>query len=229
MSDYYTTTRIIATCRRLMNDEIEPYFVSDADLVDFMNRRLRELGVTAMCLTTSEEFTVEAKADDPWLDAPEAIIKPRSLYDAANDRTVVFIPFSEINSPTCYMDYGLHFGVRWREHTGPPDGAVADIEDGKWRLVPIPTENTSYTVDGFRYPGPIASVNEDFDVRDDLLEDLHLGVLASAFAIEDADAIYDPQKQRDYENKWIAAMRDRTLRHTRDRRASGRAIRYGGY
>jgi hypothetical protein len=227
MSDFYTTTRIVHTVRSLMNDMVAPYYVSDEQLVDFINRRARELCKVSLALFTAGRIKLRARAGEPWLNVPESVIRARALV--GEGLTLHPVPFSRITHESLYWDYGLRMDGNWRERHGRPECFVTDMEEGRWRLYPIPETNIGFAMEGWLYNDPIRSVTQNLDMHDRCLENLHLGVLASCFGIEDADAIYDPKKEREYEDRWLAELTAQKAFHNRDNRDTGRAVRYGGY
>lgn len=230
MAETFTTSRIITTCRGLSDDFVEPYFISDARYLDYINRRSRELAERSLCKFDGRNYTLKIVADNPWVYIPEGVIKIRGAYSLANPRDEVKpIQANAVESAMGVgMDYGNPARNSWKTSTGTPYLAITDLDEESWRLVPIPVANDTLQLEAYVYPEVVTSVSQPGDLRDVCAQHLHLGVLASAFSEQDAEEVFDARRAAEYLGLWEREIVALSSRFERDSRASGRAVSYGG-
>lgn len=229
MSTYFTTEQIITTARSLMNDKVEPYYVPNEAMLDYLNRSVREAAREVLFAFDAGRLRVNARADDPWVNVLPEVIRLRRLVGVDDPgRVVTPMPYSHIDNQLMVRDYGWRHPARWHTATGDPDHALLDMRQGQWRLVPIPVRDETFTFEGWVYPDAL-SLDCAHNLPDYVAEQLHVGIMKMAYSTEDADAIYDPRKEANYARLWEAAKQTMRSYVQRDKRDTGRGVRYGGY
>jgi hypothetical protein len=222
MASIYTPRRLIARCRSLANDKIDPYFISDEEYLDFLTEASREAARELLCLPSAEQEVLSAQAGTSWLFPSENLIKPRHLvYEDGH----IVRPEPASTLERLYGDESA-----WQRETArQADVVVTDLMDGAWYLFPTPTEDAPLSFVGWVYPPFVTEVDDALELPDEVAQYLYLGMLAQAFMVEDADGMYDAEQGRNYLARWEDRKRRLLGMWERDRRDGGRSIRYGGY
>jgi hypothetical protein len=208
---------------------LDPFFVTDDEYLSVLNARARELCQDELVLTSAGVLTLAAKADTHWIYPSERMLRPRMLL-TPDGYEVKPIPYSRTSDYAGQVrDYGWALSSDWRTRTGVrPEAVICDMAEDKWFLAPAPEADMSLTFEGWMWPRYLTCMSDQLDMPDNLLQVLHLGVLADVFNVEDEDTMYDANKSADYMGKWFAAKVGAGNAYERVRRGSGRAVRYGG-
>lgn len=175
---------LIRRFRKLSNDQVEPYFNEDADLMDWINDAVHEACIRGRLLHESENadlcrIAVTAGSSQYPLDL--------RMYELTHIRF-------ESNAGGCPREVQLaseealdeRYHGNWRTRTGEPERAVQS--DTALRLVPRPDQDGTLILEGYRLP------MQDMEQNDDVPEisqahHIHLiqWVLHKAFSVPDTE------------------------------------------
>lgn len=230
MAEFYSTGNIIATCRRITDDLREPYFIPDEEYLDYLNRRGRELAERVLPLYDGRNYTLKLVAGEAWVYHDSEIIKIRNAYSTANPRDELKpVQANAVESAMGgSMDYGVPVSKAWRTATGTPYLLITDIDLESYRVVPIPVVNDTVQLEVFVYPETLTATSQSGSLPDTAASALHLGVLSDVMSKQDAEEIYSPADAAKYLGLWERELLRLSSQYERDRRASGRAVSYGG-
>ena len=197
------TEDLVYLVRTVIDDTVEPYLVSDEDIVTYLSEAQKDFAEQTYCLFSAITETASSTDDEAWVDIPDNVLTLRALVTS----TGAYIrPVTTIE-----LDYG-HFSVgggaikqnTWRALKGTPKFAVTDQSSTKVRLVPAPTTGATYTVEAYIRPADLsiasgAVVNPV--IPDEYQEDLVAGAVYRLYGSQNVE-LYDPNKSVEWRMKW---------------------------
>lgn len=178
---------LIREYRREADDNAQPYFVSDADLMDLANQAEEEACRRAHLLrdtTTASVCTVNVTAGDPVVTMHASIIDVLRVKMASETVPLQLIPQDEMD----------RVNIGWESQTGKPRAVVVGRDTGKLRLWPTPDANEVLTLTVSRLP--LAEMNDAED-SPEIPRQYHRALaqwlLYRVFSIRDGE-LFDPNK-----------------------------------
>ena len=180
---------LISRFRTLANDKVEPYFIDDASVINWLNDAVNEACIRGRLLHESQDadvcgITVLANQSHYTLH--------ESLYEITS---VVFNPFGEraVDLKLCSEEYlDRYYCDNWRTMSDMPKFAIQS--DTGIRLVPSPVAAGNIRVEGYRVP--LSPLEDDTDVPEiNVIHHVYLiqWVLYKAFSVPDAE-FFDPNR-----------------------------------
>lgn len=174
-----------------------------------------------------DNFELPIKADESLVDLPEEFYEPRRAKVKGQNHTLTLLNLNELQSAV-REDYGVRGVDDWEEVTGPPQLGVLDHTPGKIRLVPIPVEAGTLSLNAFIEPSEAITGSASYlalSNREQVRTILHW-MKKLAYSKQDADVL-DLQRAQSFEREGIAAADELMSEQRRRTRRSG-TVRYGG-
>lgn len=199
-----TISELITQIRIVIDDTVQPYLVSDDDIVFSIDSAQSDFAEQTYCLFSGADLAVEAVANSPWVDLPSGVLGVRALV---NSNGSYIRPVTTVE-----MDFG-HFSssglaIRqetWRALTGTPKFAVTDQSKEKLRLVPKPTANTTLTLEAYMLPTKISALTDTLEIPNEYHPDLIAGAARILYGTQNVE-IFDPNKSQEWAVKWQMAL-----------------------
>lgn len=181
---------LISRFRTLANDKVEPYFIDDASVTDWLNDAVSEACIRGRLLHESQN-------DDVCRIDVIAGTTNYALHDSLYELSRVWF---EPNNGTCGTVLALMspesldrtYYENWKTMSGFPQFIVQD--DTGVRLVPTPDVGGELQLEGYRVP--LSPMENDTDVPEiNSIHHVHLiqWVLYQAFKVPDAE-FFDPNR-----------------------------------
>lgn len=197
------TTELLALVRTTIDDTIEPYLVSDADIVTYLSEAQKDFAEQTYCLFSATTETTSATSGNAWVDIPSNVILLRALVTSSG---AYIRPVTTVE-----LDYG-HFSAgsgavkqnTWRALTGSPKFAVTDQSSTQVRLVPAPTANATYTVEAYIRPEDLSidsGAEIDPVIPNEYQEDLVAGAVYRLYGSQNVE-LFDPNKSVEWRMRW---------------------------
>ena len=207
-----TTEELVALTRQTLDDVIEPYLVSEEQILLALDRAQREFVDRTLCLQVSQP--VALTADDPlsYLDAE--VLKVRAL--TLNGRPITPVTMREMNRGAVVYDYGLRIQQDWRSTTGTPTHAVTDAQDGALRWYPIPEADGTALMDAYIYPLRMREGEEPM-IPQRWRADLVAGAVMHIYRQRDNE-VFDPRGAEAWMVTWQRALAEAYAGTQRDQR-----------
>ena len=192
-----TLQNLIDEARDKLDDAIQPYLWSDAELVRYANNAVNRLckeallivdSITvAICSVAVLALTQNYAKDDRIVHVREATITPRAT------------PLVKRN-----LDWLSHHWPTWRSaQAGTPIFFAEDIDEGKITLIPKPVANDTLSLTVYRFPltqfadtSAGRAVSPEFHWE--FHPHIHAGILAQAYGKQDSEC-FDRQMMERYE------------------------------
>lgn len=182
---------LISRFRTLANDKVEPYFIDDASVTDWLNDAVSEACIRGRLLHESQNDDV-CKID--VIAGTEHYVLHDSLYELSR---VWFEPSNGAHGTYLALMSAesldrRYRGDNWKLEQGAPQFAIQD--DTGIRLVPIPNVDGELQLEGYRVP--LSPMENDTDVPEiNSIHHVHLiqWVLYQAFKVPDAE-FFDPNR-----------------------------------
>lgn len=181
---------LISRFRTLANDKVEPYFIDDASVIDWLNDAVSEACIRGRLLHESQDADV---CGITVLTNQSHYTLHESLYELTS---VVFNPFGEraVDLKLCSEEYlDRYYCDNWRTMSDMPKFAIQS--DTGIRLVPSPVAAGNIRVEGYRVP--LTELQLLTDTPSDLHKSHHVHliewVLHKAFSIPDTE-FFDPNR-----------------------------------
>lgn len=140
---------MLARARRRADDTVEPYFISDEEMYQYITEAERNLAVAGRWLRSVQEYTL-AK-DDRWLRlkaTPELIeVRDAVLVDNANRYSLKLIGTMD-QAPTAGSSYNDDYGFLRNSDRlvpGKPSAIVLGKRSGYMELAPV--SDRAYTIE----------------------------------------------------------------------------------
>jgi len=219
MADYYTAEKIVTIIRSKLADTVEPYLLSDDDLVHYIDEAQREYAERTLCMRDATTYTVSVTADDPWITVDPRILHIREGYLQTSRRTLKPITLSRMSGELFSPDYG-QLRVGWRTTTGTPEYMITDIQEGAIRLAPIPVASETLEFVASLYPADFTDVDDALTLPDRDRRDLPYGVLMRVYGMQDSE-LFDPQAEAKNRSLWELAISRGVERHQKFSRGAG--------
>lgn len=199
-----TIPELIAQIRIIIDDTVQPYMVSDEDIVFAIDSSQSDFAEQTYCLFSGADLTVEATENSPWVTLPSNVLGVRALVNADGSyiRPVT----------TVEMDFG-HFSssglaIRqdtWRALSGTPKFAVTDQSKDKLRLVPKPSADVTLTLEAYMLPTKIDDAADLLEIPSEYHSDLIAGAAKILYGTQNVE-IFDPNKSQEWAIKWQMAL-----------------------
>jgi len=204
------TTELVALARTNMDDVVEPYFLSDAQITEALSDAQVDFAEYTLSVVDASSLSVAVTTGDPWVDLPANVLEVRTLYDASTGNQVRPVLMQELDNGFFTVggtQNSANFS-NWRALTGTPKFAVQDMDPGKLRLVPSPTADATLQLEAFVRPA-ILSLDEgspvDPVIPQQYQRDLVSGALAYLYSIQDNE-IYDPNLAQYWRGLWADTL-----------------------
>ena len=196
-----TSEELIQLTRQTLDDSIEPYLVSEEQILVALDRAQREFVDRTLCLQThSYELAVTAGQPLTWLEAE--ILQVRSII--LHDQPLNIRTMREMGQGYTVMDYGLRVRKDWPSLTGTPQCAVTDAQDGAIRWVPVPEQDGTAYMDAYIYP-PLLRDGEDPAIPQRWRSDLVSGAVMHLYRQRDTE-VFDPRASESWMMIWQRAL-----------------------
>lgn len=198
-----TTQELIAAIRVRLDDQVVPYLVPTATILEQLSLTQTEFARSTLALFSVATGTITAA--NPWLTLPTDMFLVKVVI--LNGLQLRAVTSSE-------LDFGYYtfnnvenegsFG-NWRAATGTPKFIVVDMYADRVRLVPTPISSATASVEGFIVPpdvfydGVATTVNPQ--IPEVYHEVLMAGTLLRLYMLFDAD-ILNPSKAQLYAAQW---------------------------
>lgn len=197
------TTDLVYIVRTVIDDTVEPYLVSDEDIVTYLSEAQKDFAEQTYCLFSATTETTSSTSGNAWVDIPSNVLTLRALVTESG---AYIRPVTTIE-----LDYG-HFSVgggavkqsTWRALTGTPKFAVTDQSSTQVRLVPAPTTGATYTVEAYIRPDDLSiATGSEVDpvIPNEYHEDLVAGAVYRLYGSQNVD-LFDPDKSVEWRMKW---------------------------
>ena len=180
---------LISRFRTLANDKVEPYFIDDASVINWLNDAVIEACIRGRLLHESQDADV---CGITVLTNQSHYTLHESLYELTS---VVFNPFGErsVDLKLCSEEYlDRYYCDNWRTMSDMPKFAIQS--DTGIRLVPSPVAAGNIRVEGYRVP--LLPMQDDADVPEiNQIHHVHLiqWILHKAFSVPDSE-FFDPNR-----------------------------------
>lgn len=181
---------LISRFRTLANDKVEPYFIDDASVTDWLNDAVSEACIRGRLLYESQNNDV----------CKIGVLIGSSRYQLHESLYELSRVWFEPNNGSCGTFLALMspesldrtYYENWKALSGFPRFIVQD--DTGIRLVPIPNVDGELQLEGYRVP--LSPMENDTDVPEiNSIHHVHLiqWVLYQAFKVPDAE-FFDPNR-----------------------------------
>ena len=221
MARTYTTERIVELIRRKMEDEVLPYIVADDFVYQAIDEAQNEFVERTHCITDATTFAPTVTEDDPWVAISDRILQIRRATLTTDGGAVQPITLAEMEmNPSRGLDYGVQNISAWRTATGTPKYVITDLDDENGRLVPIPVEDDTLTLEVYAYPKVIEDDAQDPMIPDRWAAYLVNGALTRLLLVEDHE-VYDRDAGRLQAALWENAIARAVGYFERNRRGPG--------
>lgn len=122
--------------RRKLDDLVDPYLYSDADLTDYANEGVDEAALRARLILDSRTASVCSIALDPDATEPGNITLHGSIFVVRSAR----LRTAQSTLEVVTRDILEGNWCEWRTSTGTPEAICFDVDTGRAILAPIPVE-----------------------------------------------------------------------------------------
>lgn len=204
------TVELVMVVREKLDDLVEPYLVSDVDMVEALNRAQKEF--VRSTYSTFVENTAPITDASPWVDVPANVLIVRSVIHNDKQLRVVTTHEMDFGYFRTTGDMSSTRWTNWRAVSGTPRFAITDMGPGQLRLVPRPdvtavSDDPNITLEGYGVPDPmdLTSVNPNVPMQYE--EDLALGALFHIYSNQDTD-FFDVNQAQNYFQLWKGVIRD---------------------
>lgn len=182
---------LISRFRTLANDKVEPYFIDDASVIDWLNDAVSEACIRGRLLHESQNNDVckiNILIGSSRYQLHESLYELTRLWFEPSDGTKGH--FLSLMSPELLDHY--YDGENWRVKSGKPEHAIQD--DTGIRLVPVPDVGGELQLEGYRVP--LSPMKNDTDIPE--INQIHhvqliQWVLHRAYSVPDSE-FFDPNR-----------------------------------
>lgn len=200
---------------------------STAEIVRFIDDAQKKLCERVHLIPDSTTYALSVTADDPWVEISDEINKVRSGRLSTSKATVLPKRLVEIERTDGEDDYGVStFAGDWEDRAGTPRYLVLDLEFGKGRLVPIPTQSETLTLKVFRRPETLEDEGGTLEIPDRFRPGLLHYAKFRAYSKPDEDA-KDPKAAGEAYSEWSMFLNEAAAEVERST-GSARTVAYGG-
>ena len=182
---------LISRFRTLANDKVEPYFIDDDSVIDWLNDAVSEACIRGRLLHESQNNDVckiAVLTGSSRYQLHESLYELSRIWFEPSDGTKgQYLTLMSAELLDHYYD-----GENWRVKQGKPEHIVQD--DTGVRLVPIPILDGELQLEGYRVP--INQMEDDTDVPEiNSIHHVHLiqWILHKAFSVPDSE-FFDPNR-----------------------------------
>lgn len=176
---------LISRYRTLANDKVEPYFVDDASVIDWLNDAVNEACIRGRLLYESQNSgvcNIAVTAGTSHYPLHESLYELSRVWFAPDDGSYGSC-LSLMSAESLDQRYKCD---NWKKMQGVPQFVLQD--DTTIRLVPIPILDGELQLEGYRVP--LAPMEDDDDMPEiNPIHHVHLvqWVLYRAFSVPDAE------------------------------------------
>ena len=177
---------LISRFRTLANDKVEPYFIDDASVIDWLNDAVNEACIRGRLLHESN-VSISVQDTKSIYSLSKSIYEITRICFIANNgeqsNFLKLVSTGELDRIYCND---------WANKKGQPEYAVQT--DTKIRLVPQPDSNGILQIEGYRVPLSLMSSDSDEPEINQIHHvQLIQWVLHKAFSVVDAE-FFDPNR-----------------------------------
>lgn len=182
---------LISRFRTLANDKVEPYFIDDASVINWLNDAVSEACIRGRLLHESQNNDVckiNILIGSSRYQLHESLYELTRVWFQPSDGTKgQYLTLMSAELLDHYYD-----GENWRVKQGKPEHIIQD--DTGIRLVPIPDVGGELQLEGYRVP--LSPMESDTDIPE--INQIHhvqliQWVLHQAFKVPDAE-FFDPNR-----------------------------------
>jgi 3',5'-cyclic AMP phosphodiesterase CpdA len=222
----YDLDTLIARWRSEMEDTVEPYLWTNAEIVEYFGEAQDEFCEEVDVL--NHELTINYTATDPWVSIPYYVTRIRGA-ETPEGRDVSLFNYEEFLDCMKTDDYGISsLATDWKSKTGSyPEAMITDIEKGKGRLYPIPTADGTFTLTIYRRAIEPLEDSEELEVVDREHQRCILLKARSLGYLKHDSETYDSTKAADFDALFDDQIMELKSRVARSRRRA-KATAYGG-
>lgn len=204
------TVDLVIAVREKLDDLVEPYLISDLDMLDALNRAQKEF-VRSTYSTFIDNIAPITDAS-PWADIPANVLVVRSVIHNNKQLRVVTTHEMDFGYFRTTGDMTSARWTGWRAETGTPRFAITDMGPRQLRLVPRPdaaavSSDPNIILEGFGIPDPMDLISVNPNVPMQYEEDLALGALFHIYSNQDTD-FFDVNQAQNYFQLWKGVIRD---------------------
>ena len=198
-------SQLIQRFRNLANDKVEPYFIEDESIIDWLNDAVHEACIRGRLLHESEN---DAVCKIEVLSGTARYLLHVSLYEISR---IWFEPSHGVAGSYIALmsaeSLDRHYYENWKALTGFPRFAIQD--DTSIRLIPKPSIAGELQLEGYRVPMHL--MQSDSDVPEiNPIHHVHLiqWALHKAFSVPDAE-FFDADRSAMAEHEFSSYFGDR--------------------
>ena len=182
---------LISRFRTLANDKVEPYFIDDASVIDWLNDAVSEACIRGRLLHESQNNDVckiNILIGSSRYQLHESLYElTRVWFQPSNGAKGQYLTLMSAELLDHYYD-----GENWRVKSGKPEHAIQD--DTGVRLIPVPSIAGQLQLEGYRVP--LLPMQNDTDIPEiNQIHHVHLihWALYRAFSVPDSE-FFDPNR-----------------------------------
>lgn len=214
--------QLLARTRRLVDDQVEPYYFADAELYIWITEAERSLAEVGGLLRDMKSYTVAE--NDRWKKIgsyPEVHeFKRAVLVDSSNNRYGLRLLGAMDSEPVVYDDddYGI-IPLASQLTAGRPEALIFGKRTGYFEL--SPPANDSYTIEAYReiFPYPIEEADDEPTISERHHQAIPIG--AAVLAMEGSEDEHFTPRVNNLQGAWARALARAEAESTKMNRDSG--------
>jgi hypothetical protein len=207
-----TVQDVIDLVRKELSD---PYFSSvdtysfykDSELIEWINNAQEEFSVYTKCLP-DYDTTISITGGNRVYDYASGIIEIQGGRLAASGNRVKPDNFYNIERRYVLNNVDIIPYGGWESVSGTPTHMVTDMEAGKIVLYPIPTENDTLNLYGFKLSNTLSSTTDNLEIPSQHRYGLLFRIMSLAFNKLDTTNIQDSERSMLFAQKWESFKQD---------------------
>jgi hypothetical protein len=201
---------LLTRARRLADDTVEPYFIDDTEMYQYISEAERALAVAGRWLRSVIEYNVSK--DDRWLnlgDSPELIeVRDGVLVDSSANRYPLKFLGTIDHAPTAAQSRNSDYGLITQSgqlKPGRPSALVLGKQTNQAELAPV--SDADYTIELSVIHYPVNSIEIALDELS-IPERHHQAVAVGAalFALEGSEHEHLNHKMSSLNSAWQRAL-----------------------
>jgi len=233
----YSLAELEQIFREDLDDLVSPYLWSEQQVAQYFTEAQKLFAKRTDLLMDSSTASIvqlAVTANQPYVSLSPLVTKIRRAQLASQGTKLHITNFDDLDATTDIPDYGLQTMLDWTTATGTPRLLVADMDQSKARLVPIPTQDDTINISVFRMPlspitydnvaGALSGTLEVTDEEHQRVMLLHAKALA--YQKQDAD-VQNMQLAGELQRAFYEGASRIKSELKRARRRAG-TVRYGG-
>jgi hypothetical protein len=193
-----TGSELLSRTRRLTNDTVAPYFISDAEMYEYLSEAERQLAAKGEVLRRTKAFTTTV--GQVYVNVPALSIEYVQEITAVwfvNGARRKEVPYRG-RFPVDFLD---------TERTGPPEAVEIGSNDTRMRVFPTPDEVYTLEVEYRGLPDEEITESSVPQVPARFHKMLPFGAAVLALAAT-SEEHYDASRERAVQGAWFAFLED---------------------